>query len=37
MTRCCRSFPVGQPLGVLKWRWAEKDEGAVPLSSAFPN
>lgn len=29
-----RSFPVGQPLGVLKWRWAEKDEGVVPLSSA---
>ncbi|KZV96119.1 hypothetical protein EXIGLDRAFT_733942 [Exidia glandulosa HHB12029] len=27
-----RAFPVGQPLGVLKWRWAEKDEGVVPLS-----
>ncbi|KZV87744.1 hypothetical protein EXIGLDRAFT_773382 [Exidia glandulosa HHB12029] len=27
-----RAFPVGQPLGVLKWRCAEKDEGVVPLS-----
>ncbi|KZW01818.1 hypothetical protein EXIGLDRAFT_760425 [Exidia glandulosa HHB12029] len=27
-----RAFPVGQPLGVLTWRCAEKDEGVVPLS-----
>jgi len=27
-----RSFPVGQPLGVLKWRYAGRDESAVPLS-----
>ncbi|EJD33211.1 hypothetical protein AURDEDRAFT_117914, partial [Auricularia subglabra TFB-10046 SS5] len=27
-----RSFPVGQPLGVLKWRYADKDEAVVPLS-----
>jgi hypothetical protein len=30
-----RSFPVGQPLGVLKWRWGSKDESGIPLSSAF--
>ena len=28
-----RSFPVGQPLAVLKWRYAGKDETYVPLSS----
>ena len=28
-----RSFPVGQPLAVLKWRYAGKDESYVPLSS----
>ncbi|KAI0714795.1 hypothetical protein C8Q76DRAFT_437508 [Earliella scabrosa] len=27
-----RSFPVGQPLAVLKWRYAGKDETYVPLS-----
>lgn len=27
-----RSFPVGQPLAVLKWRYAGKDESYVPLS-----
>jgi len=27
-----RAFPVGQPLGVLKWRFADKDESVVPLS-----
>lgn len=30
-----RSFPVGQPLGVLKWRYAGRDESFVPLSSAY--
>lgn len=29
-----RSFPVGQPLAVLKWRYAGKDETYVPLSSS---
>lgn len=29
-----RGFPVGQPLGVLKWRYAGRDESFVPLSSA---
>lgn len=29
-----RSFPVGQSLAVLKWRYAGKDESYVPLSSA---
>jgi coatomer subunit delta len=28
-----RGFPVGQPLAVLKWRMAGKDESYVPLSS----
>ena len=28
-----RSFPVGQSLAVLKWRYAGKDESYVPLSS----
>ena len=28
-----RSFPVGQGLGVLRWRMASKDESNVPLSS----
>ncbi|TDL26355.1 hypothetical protein BD410DRAFT_783390 [Rickenella mellea] len=27
-----RSFPVGQPLAVLKWRYAGKDESLVPLT-----
>ncbi|EIW64456.1 coatomer subunit delta [Trametes versicolor FP-101664 SS1] len=27
-----RSFPVGQPLAVLKWRYSGKDETYVPLS-----
>lgn len=31
-----RGFPVGQGLGVLKWRMTGKDESIVPLSSAFP-
>ncbi|KAH7107420.1 hypothetical protein BKA62DRAFT_683347 [Auriculariales sp. MPI-PUGE-AT-0066] len=26
------AFPVGQPLGVLKWRYADKDESVIPLS-----
>jgi coatomer subunit delta len=30
-----RGFPVGQPLGVLKWRYAGRDESFVPLSSAL--
>jgi hypothetical protein len=30
-----RSFPVGQSLAVLKWRYAGKDESYVPLSSAL--
>lgn len=30
-----RSFPVGQSLAVLKWRYAGKDESYVPLSSAY--
>jgi hypothetical protein len=28
-----RSFPVGQSLAVLKWRYAGTDESNVPLSS----
>lgn len=28
-----RSWPVGQPLGVLRWKLATKDESLVPLSS----
>ena len=28
-----RSFPVGQSLAVLKWRYEGKDESYVPLSS----
>ena len=28
-----KGFPVGQPLAVLKWRYAGKDETYVPLSS----
>lgn len=28
-----RTFPVGQSLAVLKWRYAGKDESYVPLSS----
>jgi len=27
-----RSFPVGQGLGVLRWRMTSKDESNVPLS-----
>jgi coatomer subunit delta len=30
-----RSFPVNQPLAVLKWRYAGKDESLVPLSSVY--
>ncbi len=30
-----RSFPVGQSLAVLKWRYAGKDESYVPLSSTL--
>ncbi|KAF8593895.1 hypothetical protein BDV93DRAFT_535139 [Ceratobasidium sp. AG-I] len=26
------AFPIGQPLGVLKWRWGSKDESGIPLS-----
>ena len=29
-----RAFPVGQALGVLKWRFDGNDESYVPLSSA---
>ena len=29
-----RSWPVGTPLGVLRWRAASKDESLVPLSSS---
>jgi len=29
-----KSFPVGQSLTVLKWRYAGTDESNVPLSSA---
>jgi len=28
-----RGFPVGQPIAVLRWRYAGKDESYVPLSS----
>lgn len=28
-----RSWPVGQPLGVLRWKLTGKDESYVPLSS----
>jgi hypothetical protein len=28
-----RSFPVNQPLAVLKWRYKGKDESLLPLSS----
>lgn len=27
-----RPYPVGQALGVLKWRYQTKDEGSIPLS-----
>lgn len=30
-----RSFPVGQGLGVLRWRMTAKDESKVPLSGQF--
>lgn len=30
-----RSWPVGQPLGVLRWKLGGKDESFVPLSSKF--
>jgi hypothetical protein len=30
-----RSFPVGQGLGVLRWRMTAKDESNVPLSSTY--
>lgn len=30
-----RGFPVGQGLGVLKWRLSTKDETMVPVSSEF--
>lgn len=30
-----RSFPVGQGLGVLRWRLSTKDEGFVPLNSGW--
>ena len=30
-----RSFPVGQSLAVLKWRYTGKDESHVPLSSKW--
>lgn len=30
-----RSFPVGQGLGVLRWRMTAKDESNVPLSSKY--
>lgn len=30
-----KSFPVGQSLAVLKWRYAGTDESNVPLSSMF--
>lgn len=29
-----KGFPVGQGLGVLKWRLSTKDESFIPLSSA---
>lgn len=32
-----RSFPVGQGLGVLRWRMTSKDESNVPLSSESPH
>lgn len=30
-----RGFPVGQSIAVLRWRYAGKDEGYVPLSSEW--
>jgi hypothetical protein len=30
-----RSFPVGQGLGVLRWRLSTKDESLVPLNSEW--
>lgn len=30
-----RGFPVGQGLGVLRWRLSTKDESVVPLTSKF--
>lgn len=30
-----RSFPVGQSIVVLRWRYAGKDESYLPLSSEF--
>jgi hypothetical protein len=32
-----KGFPVGQGLGVLKWRMTGKDESVVPLSSTSPS
>lgn len=29
-----RPFPMGQPLGVVKWRFQSKDENDVPLYGA---
>jgi len=29
-----RPFPIGQPLGVVKWRFQSKDENDVPLYGA---
>lgn len=30
-----RSFPIGTPLAVVKWRWVSKDETALPLICKF--
>lgn len=30
-----KKFPVGQAVGVLKWRVTGKDESVVPISSKF--
>jgi len=33
-----RGFPVGSPLGILKWRWTTKDESSLPLTvSCWPS
>lgn len=30
-----RTWPIGQPQGVVRWRAATKDESFVPISSTF--
>lgn len=27
-----KGFPVGRPVGILRWSWSSSDENLVPLS-----